>query len=175
MVSGGDLFACVKVAALLTRNRQSFDVRSGDDIGFDDLRQFPTVLIGAFNNKWAMLLNDDLPFIWVLDRGPMIEERSGAKRQWKAVYSSTGDLQVDYAIVTRLIASKTGQPVIAIAGISESGTRAAAEFVTSPEQMKRLLSSAPRGWKNKNMQFVLLTSVVSRIPTIPTVVATRYW
>lgn len=174
-VTAGDLSASVKVASLLSRDQQPFDIRTGQDIAFDDLRQFPAVLIGCLNNRWTMLVNSDLQFNCLIDKVPMIRERSGGKRQWTSIRSSDGTLNVDYAVVTRLRSSKMGQPLIALAGLTDSGTRAAAEFVTSKQSLAELAKSAPRGWKNKNMQLVLQTKVVNHIPSVTTVVAVHYW
>lgn len=174
-ITAGDLSASVKVASLLSRDRQPFDIRTGQDIAFDDLRQFPAVLIGCLNNRWTMLVNDDLQFSCLIDKVPMIRERSGRKRQWTSISSSNGTLEVDYAVVTRLTSSKMGQPLIALAGLTDSGTRAAAEFVTSKQRLGELAKSAPRGWKHMNMQLVLQTKVVNHIPSDTTVVAVRYW
>lgn len=174
-ITAGDLSASVKVGALLSHDQESFDIRSGDDISFEDLRQFPTVLIGCLNNRWTMFVNDDLQLGCLIDKVPMIEERTGAMRQWTSIRSSDGTLQADYALVTRLVSSKMGQPLIAIAGITDSGTRAAAEFITNKQQMAELVMSAPKGWEKKNMQFVLQTKVVNKIPSTTSVVAVRYW
>ena len=55
----------------------------------------------------------------------------------------------DYALITRVLSSKTGGPTITVAGIGEFGTQAAAEFLTNPDYMRTLLSSAPLGWGKK--------------------------
>jgi hypothetical protein len=174
-MTSGNLSASVKVASLLSQDKQNFDIRSGEDIAFDDLRQFPAVLIGSFDNRWTMLLNDDLQFIWVLGGVLSIRDVSSNERQWVPVRSPDGKVVADYAIVTRLLSSKTGQPLLILAGITDSGTRAAAEFVTSPELFDKAVASAPRNWPQKNIQFVLQTRVINGIPTTPAVVATRYW
>lgn len=174
-ITVGDLFASIRVAALLSRNGQSLDTRTADDITYDDLRQSPSVLIGGFNNRWTLLLNDEVPYSFVADKALLIEERSGARHQWVPVLSSSGKLQTDYAVVTRLVSSRMGQPLIAIAGITDTGTRAAAEFVINPEKIKALEQSAPRDWEKKNMQLVLQTNVVNDIPSNSTIVAIQYW
>lgn len=169
----GDVAANADVAAFLARNKRSFDLRSGEDVVFGDLLQSPTVLIGAFNNGWTMQMTGDLSF--VLGPGYTIRDRSDASRSWGLLYSSDGRVAMDYAVVARLPHSKAGEPLVAIAGIGQSGTRAAAEFITNPQQIRELVKSAPKSWANKNMEFVLQTKVVNDIPTAPTVLAVRYW
>jgi hypothetical protein len=172
-VTLGDVSANVAVATFLTRNRRSFDLRSGEDVVFGDLRQSPCVLIGAFNNGWTMQMTGDLGF--VLGPGLTIRDRSDASRSWVPLYSSDGKVVMDYAVVARLPHSKTGAPLVAIAGITQSGTRAAAEFITNPQEIKELIKSAPKTWTSENVEFVLQTKVVNDIPTTQTVVAVRYW
>jgi len=172
-VTLGDVSANVAVAAFLTRNKRSFDLRSGEDVVFGDLRQSPSVLIGAFNNGWTMQMTGDLGF--ALGPGLTIQDRSDPKRSWALLYSSDNKVLVDYAVVARLPHSKTGEPLMAIAGIGQSGTRAAAEFITNPQEIGDLIKSAPKTWTSENVELVLQTKVVNDIPTTPTVVAVRYW
>ena len=172
-VTIGDLSANVRVASLLSMHRKQFDLRCGEDVAFSDLRQSPTILIGAFNNSWTMELTGDLPYRF--DRGLIIKDQFDRKQVWTPSYNSDNTVATDYAVVTRMLRSRTGKPLIAIAGITQSGTRAAADFITDPDQMKKLASIAPRDWPQKNLQFVLQTRVVNAIPTSPVVVAVKSW
>jgi hypothetical protein len=172
-VTLGDVAANVNVASLLTRFNRSFDLRSGEDVAFGDLRQSPAILIGAFNNGWTLQMTGDLPYVFEVDH--TIKDRANDTRLWRPVNSPEGKVQVDFALVARLPHSKTGEPLIAIAGVTQCGTRAAAEFITSAQTLGDLLKSAPKDWASKNMEFVLQTKVVNDIPTNPTVVAIRYW
>ncbi len=172
-VTLGDVSANVNVASLLTKLSRNFDLRSGEDVAFGDLRESPAILIGAFNNRWTLQMTGDLPFVF--DSDLTIMDRSDTSRRWRPVYSSDASVQLDYALVARLPHSKTGEPLIAIAGVTQCGTRAAAEFITSARALKDLVKSAPKDWTSKNMEFVLQTKVVNDIPTNPTVVAIRYW
>ncbi len=169
----GDVSANVSVASLLTHFNRTFDLRSGEDVAFGDLRQSPAILIGAFNNAWTLQMTGDLPFVF--GSGLTIKDQSDQTRQWRPVYSSENKVQLDYAVVARLPHSRTGGALIAIAGITQCGTRAAAELITSPEGVRELLRTAPAGWANRNLEFVLQTKVVNNIPTTPTVVALRAW
>ena len=66
-VTLGDVSANVNVASLLTKLNRGFDLRSGEDVAFGDLRQSPAVLIGAFNNGWTLQMTGDLPFVFDID------------------------------------------------------------------------------------------------------------
>ena len=172
-VTLGDVAANVNVASLLTRFNRSFDLRSGEDVAFGDLRQSPAVLIGAFNNGWTLQMTGDLPYVFEVDH--TIKDRANNTLLWRPVNSPEGHVLLDFALVARLPRSKTGEPLIAIAGVTQCGTRAAAEFITSAQSLRDLLKSAPKDWASKNMEFVLQTKVINDIPTNPTVVAIRFW
>ena len=169
----GDLSANVRVASLLAVHGRQYDMRSGEDVAFGDLRRSPTVLIGAFNNSWTMELTGDLPFVFA--EGLRIREQGDTKRIWTPVFTSEGRVAVDYAVVTRMPHSRTGEALFAIAGITQSGTRAAADFITDPEQVRRLALAVPGDWAQKNLQFVIQTKVVNDIPTSPVVLAFKSW
>ena len=174
-VTIGDLSANVRVASLLSKQGRRFDLRCGEDVAFSDLRQSPAVLIGAFNNSWTMELTGDLPYIFQHSGSMTIRNQASRAQIWTPTYSSDNKVSIDYAVVTRMPHSKTGQALITIAGITQAGTRAAADFITDPEQMKKLAAVAPKDWPQLNLQFVLQTKVVNNIPTSPTIVATKAW
>jgi len=169
----GDLSANVRVASLLASHGRPYDMRSGEDVAFSDLRHSPTVLIGAFNNSWTLELTGDLPFVFV--EGLRIKEQGDTRRSWTPVFTGENRVAIDYAVVTRMPHSKTGEALFTIAGITQSGTRAAADFITDPEQIKKLVSTMQGDWAHKNMQFVLQTKVVNDIPTSPVVIASKSW
>jgi hypothetical protein len=59
--------------------------------------------------------------------------------------------------------------------MTQAGTHAAADFITDPEQLKKLVAMVPKDWDQKNLQVVLQTKVVNNIPTAPLIVATKSW
>ena len=77
--------------------------------------------------------------------------------------------------MTRLLNSKTGQFVVATAGILAEGTQAAAEFVSSSASLEEALKTAPADWPKKNLQFVVQTTVTDSIPGPPQVIAIYTW
>lgn len=171
----GDLSANVRVASLLAMHRKRFDLRSGEDVAFSDIRQSPTVLIGAFNNSWTMELTGDLPYTFQHAEIMTITDRANRGQSWTPTFTSDGKVSIDYAVVTRMPHSKTGQALIAIAGITQAGTHAAADFITDPDQLGKIAVVSPKDWAQKNLQFVLQTRVVNNIPASPVIVAARSW
>ena len=70
----------------------------------------------------------------------------------------------DYAIVSRILNSKTGEILVTAAGLGQAGTRAAGEFLTSQNAMNAAMRGAPKGWEKKNMQIVLHMTVINNSP-----------
>jgi hypothetical protein len=172
-VTTADVSAVVQLTTLLQDWKRPFVLRSGSDLTFGDLRNRPSVMVGAFNNSWTLELSDDLPYSF--RQGVEILNRDHSDRSWSIHTDSNHDTLDDYALITRLLVSKTGGPIITAAGIGQYGTQAAAEFLATPDKMRDLLKTAPHGWENKNMQAVLRVKVVDYQPVAVDVVATTYW
>jgi hypothetical protein len=89
----------------------------------------------------------------------------------------TADWQTpeDFAVISRSLSPETGRPVIVVAGLTNFGTEAAGEFLTSPEMLAVALRGAPKDWKGKHFQFVLHTKLIGKTPERPTVIAEYFW
>ncbi len=172
-VTVGDAAASAQIAALLARLKKPFDLRYATDISFGDLRGTPTVLIGGFNNSWTLEMTSELHY--VLEQGDRIQERAAAGRTWSVGKTADGRTLDDYAIISRILHSKTGAVLMTAAGIGQYGTQASGEVLANPEKMAELLKAAPQGWQNKNMQIVLHIRVIDDTPTSTDVVATSVW
>jgi hypothetical protein len=175
-VALGDVSAALKFSALLGHLGKTNQVRIGPNYSFQDLRNSPAIVIGAFNNRWTIDMLSSLHFAFVIDKGQYtIREQVPEGRAWVSAYSNAHKLEEDYGIVARLLNSKTGQFTVAAAGLRDSGTEAAGELASNPEALTAALHNAPNGWQNKNMEIVLKTSMTDSIPGPPQVVATYFW
>ena len=168
-VTIGDVAAITRIESLLVRRNRQFNIRFGGDVAYGDLRENPTILIGAHNNSWTLTMTRTLRYVF--DGRMAIVDRSDPRKRW----SSNAAFTEDYAIVSRVLNSKTGTTMITLAGVGFAGTQAAAEFVTNPQSISALVKSFPKGWEKKNIQIVLHTSVTNQVPGAPDVVATYYW
>ena len=102
-----------------------------------------------------------------------IVDRSNTQKHWS---TAAHEITEDYAIVSRVLNSKTGTTVITAAGIGHAGTRAAAEFLCNPQSIYAAgQRPSPKGWERKNLQIVLHTNVINQLPSAPDVVAIYYW
>ena len=52
---------------------------------------------------------------------------------------------------------------------------AAGEFLTGPDEMKKLTAVAPPGWEGKNMELVLSTEVIRGRSGPASIVAAQFW
>ena len=172
----GDASATAQISSLFTSRHHDYDLRFGSDLSFGDLRESPAVLIGAFNNSWTLNMTDNLRFVF--DQGDSaqmhVQDKFDASRSWWPKISN-GKFVEDYAIVSRMLDSKTGSVLVTIAGLDHTGTRAAGNFVTSPQMIADLVKQAPKDWSSKSLQVVLHTNVTHDIPGPPTIVAVRFW
>jgi len=176
-LAGGDVYAAIRLSALFGQVGKKNQVRIGGNYSFEDLRNSPAVIIGAFNNRWTMQMTSSLHFAFVNEGDQsLIREVGPSGRRW---YPKTDTINSrsneDYALVTRLLDSRTGQFVVLVAGIQSYGTQAAGEFVSSPEYLQAALRKAPPDWERKNMQIVLQTPVIDGLPGPAEVVAIYVW
>jgi hypothetical protein len=172
----GDASATSQISSFLTSRRHAFDLRFGSDLSFGDLRQGSAVLIGAFNNSWTLNMTDSLRFVFDAGDSPQmhVQDRFDRSRSWWPKFFN-GKFTEDYAIVSRILDSKTGSVLVTIAGLDHTGTRAAGDFATNPQMIAEFAKHAPKGWSQKNLQIVLHSNVVNDIPGLPTIVAVHYW
>lgn len=175
-LASGDVYTAIRLSGLFGQIGKANQVRIGGDYSFEDLRHSPAVVIGAFNNKWTMQMTSSLHFVFA-DEGEqsIIKEEGPSGRRWYAKIDSKGKTLEDYAVVTRLLDSKTGQFVVIVAGIKSYGTQAAGEFVSTPESLRVALEAAPPDWEHKNLQIVLQTPVTDGLPSPAQVVAFYVW
>ena len=171
----GSVYADIRVSAFLRGYNRTPALRTGPNLPYADLKGSPLILIGSFDNYWTRVMNESLPFYF--DRGYGIRERSGSHRRWYNPLKAeqTPRMMDDYALIFRVMDSKAGAPVLAIAGLSTCGTHAAADFVTDPVQMRALSGISRADLRNRNIELVLHTSLVNCAPVSVQVIASKVW
>lgn len=175
-VAVGDVYAAVRVSSLLGQIGKPSQVRIGANYSFEDLSNSPSVIVGAFNNKWTMQIMHGLHFSFVEDRGVyMIREQVPGGRVWRSSLTGIQQAGEDYAIVARLLDSKTGQFTIVAAGVTGSGTEAAGEFISNSEFLGRGLQPLSSGWEKANLELILKTTVTDSVAGPPQVIASHAW
>ena len=175
-----DALCLVRLSTLLDRYHKPYRIRAELSTSFADLRDTPSVLIGAFDNQWTLRTADQLRFTFRKDSeqdiGIVHDSQHPENSQWKLTrYWPNWDIPVDYAIVTRMVDTTTDRPVIIAAGLTQYGTIGAGEFVSSSEYFSEAARRLPRDWPKKNLQIVLSVPVVNHISGRPRILATHVW
>jgi hypothetical protein len=176
----GDIQAFSRLSGFAGKHGKQIDMRGMRSVSLADLRSRPVLLIGAFNNDWTLSFGGDLRFYFEHDskinRDFIRDRHNPSNREWNAENSPTPKkLPADYALAMRFRNPTTEQTVIVAAGITEYGTQAASEFLTTPEYFAEAVKRAPADWQRKNMQIVLSAKVMSGTAGPPRVLAVHFW
>jgi hypothetical protein len=177
MVPVSDIVSYSEISDLLTRRTHVYRTKGSADTTFEDLRQGPVILIGGLDNVWTKRLVAPLRYSFFASTQleSEIRDSKDPSHVWKFdnMQLVSGDSR-DYAIVASYFDSTIGQHVLVVAGSGKAGTEAAAEFVTSDQDLKSWLTEekVPRG---KNVELVLSTEILDGQPGPPHVVASSIW
>ncbi|WP_158789859.1 hypothetical protein [Granulicella sp. L46] len=176
-----DLQPLMSLSGLLEMRRRHYTLLGEDTATLSDLRNGPTIFLGAFDNTWTLRMTRDLRYRFGNDPGMThfwIEDtQSHEQLRWsvdRQVQQTTHSYR-DYAIVARFRDANTGKLAVVAAGIARGGTVAAGEFLTQPGEMDAIKAHAPKGWNGKNMEFVLSTEIIDGSSSPPKIVAMYFW
>ena len=172
-VGQGDVQAAIRLSNFLGHQGKDSEVRIGSGYSYEDLRNSPAVVIGAFSNPWTIEMTSGLHFSFVDDGKVLrIQEQGASGRSWSTLHGSTGE---DYGLATRLLDSNTGQFVVLVAGIEASGSEAAADLIVSPNGLAKALQEAPKDWAQKNVQIIVSTTVKDSAAGPAKIIAVYVW
>jgi hypothetical protein len=177
-VSFGDSMAVSMVAGILGGKGKGFRVRHTEDVGLDDLKEGPVVLIGAYSNQWEIQLGGALRYSFVKEGSThyIRDSLNPSSRQWIEGPLTSGNSEiVDYALISRVLDPTTGRLVITAAGIQEYGTQAAGECITDASCFEDAEKIAPGDWTKSNIQILIETTVIGENPGKARVLAARVW
>jgi hypothetical protein len=175
-----DATAMTDIGAFLAKKNKPFKMRFETFGRLDELREGPAVLIGAFNNSWALRAMNQLRFTFIHEHATdlsWIQDRQNPQsRKWSHVMNQPyANMKEDYAVLTRALDPTTGQTVITASGLAKFGTAAVGEFLANPSEMAEIAKAGRPDWYRKNMQMVLATSVVGLSPGPAHIIATYFW
>lgn len=175
----GDATCLLRLASLFEKRGVPYRIRGEASTTFSDLRERPSILIGAFDNAWTLRLAGETRFTFFKDfQGlEMVRDRKHPERaDWKLVNSwPYWNIPEDYAIVSRIFDRTTDRMVVVAAGITHFGTAGAGEFLSDPAYFSEAVSLLPPDWPHKNLQIVLRVPVVQGASGHPRVLATHVW
>ena len=175
-----DSTALARVAGLLEVQNKEYSVHGESETTFSDLTSGPSVLIGSFNNDWTIRLSDQLRFHFEMNRDTgeqwiVDKEKPDQKIGMHSFDLAAGDKTDAYAIISRVRDPSTGQMVVALAGVSANGTKAAGTFVSDPMYLEQFAKTAPRSWRHSNLQIVIAAPIVDGSLGPPHVVSSYVW
>jgi hypothetical protein len=167
--------------SILGAHKQPFHIKIGSDLSFADLRRQPAILLGGFSSPWSVELTRQLRFRLRQLSGPSdrpaILDSEDPARLWVGdrAYKASDEITQDFALVSRILDSGSGQPVITAAGLTAYGTQAATEFLSDETLISQLAQKLGPGWEAKNFQVVLHSDVRGFTAGRPTMVAWHTW
>jgi hypothetical protein len=176
-----DLSAVVKLAGVLQAHGTRYSLKGEGSTTLTDLRNGPTIFVGAFDNAWTLRLTKPLRFHFAnnaeMTRFWIADSNASDRTDWvidRAKQQATNNYR-DYAIVTRFTDSNTGKIAIVVAGVARGGTIAAGEFLIDPAHLAQIVDASRAAAGKKNMEFVLSTEIIDGQPGAPKVEAIYFW
>lgn len=164
-----------RVAALLNAHGGSYRVQSAAYTTMAQIREDPTVLVGAYNNQWTYRLAGPLRFHFAQHPDERIVDAQDPKRSWSRDRSKPFNDSPDYALVARFRNPSTDSVVVIIAGLQRFGTDAASQFATSTDLLEDFNHQIGWNWRDKNIEVVLRVDVVNGRAGAPIVEAMQIW
>ena len=176
-----DLNPIVRVAGLLQSNGKKYSLKGEGATDLTDLRNEPTVFIGAFDNAWTLRVTAPLRYHFAnnpeMTEFRIVDSTQPSQPGWviNRLQRMTTNNYRDFAIVARFTDSTTGKLAVVAAGVARGGTRVAAEYLTDSADLAQLERAATRAGNKKNMEVVLSTQIIDGEPGTPKVEASYFW
>jgi len=136
-----------------------------------DLREHSVVLLGAYNNQWAMRLLQSQRFQFTPEPVESIVDQMQPPTHWSRDKSLPYSSADDFALVARFRDATTGSWVVVLAGLGRNGTEAAAQFATNPHYMQLLRDDIGRDFSNLNIEALLKVNVIDGKTGAPSILA----
>jgi hypothetical protein len=173
-----DVMTLGRLTGLLQAKGKAFHIRGESSTTFEDLRDGPVVLIGAFNNDWSMRLMGPRRFSFERAGDTFwIKDAQNPSDKKHAVNYATPYLKLteDFALVSRMLDPVTERMVVLAGGLTGYGTVAAGEFLSNPAYMETITASAPAKWARKNVEVLISTKVINGESGPPKIVTAHFW
>jgi hypothetical protein len=176
-----DLSPIVRMAGILQADGKNYSLRGENVTSLSDLRNGPTVFIGAFDNAWTLRLTKNLRYHFAnepdMTRLSIVDGNAPTQTHWTVnrTQQMATNIYSDYAILARFTDNITGRIAIVTAGIGRGGTIAAGEFLTNPNDLAQLERITRAAGNKKNLEIVLSTQIINGEPGTPKIEAAYFW
>ncbi len=179
----GDVVCLLRLVSLLDRKGKRYEIKGASAATFNDLREGPSILIGAYDNDWTLRFLAPLRFTFYKNfddpKGVLetVRDRDHPEHSFWHLTNSWPywNISADYGIIARVLDPATDRIMIIAAGITHFGTMAAGEFLTDPEYFAQALPLLPKDWARKNVEVLLQVPVVHGSNGRPRVLAAQTW
>ncbi len=186
IISLDDAAVLSSMAGMLGKMGIPFRVVGAEETSLTEFRRQPVILIGAIDNKWTILLTQNLRYRIEVANPPgsgsnkepiasIVDSEQRGNVPWTVDLSIPyAAWKTDYAIVARVDDPTTGVPVLIEAGLGNNGSIAASELITSGALVARLAVESP--CKNKsNFEAVIGTDIIDTKPGPPHILRLACW
>jgi hypothetical protein len=176
----GEAIGLYRLADLFRTADKTILLKQSRHVSAADLKYRNVILLGSiYVNEWTRRLPSVENFGYTFSA--TIENRNplpGEEREYKPQFNpQTGELAVDYALITVKPNVSGEHAVMTLAGIFSEGTEAAAEFVTTRNHLavlgQRLRQLGGQGASPKYYQALLKVEVENGTPTTITLITLR--
>ncbi len=176
-VGVGAALGAARFAEQLTLRHQAFDLKFGSDVTFADLKQSPALLLGAYTSVWTVEMTRPLRFRLNSEgvERRIVDSWPGGRRWRESEGWSPSMIEDGYALITRIVNSDAGHPILMAAGLSAVDTQAAVEFLTRESDFDAFALAAPRDWARRNFQIVIRTRIHGHSAGRPAMDAWYVW
>lgn len=177
-VGFGDASVAAQVFGLMARHSKEARLRLASKTDFDDLREAPAVLIGAYTNRWSIEFTQKLRFHFGYDaRGAFsIIDAAHPNRIWSIPEKKAdGSSPEDYFLVCRMANSPSGKVTVIAGGLTMFGTEAAGHFIASPDRLSEALRHIGQNWQDRNVEIVFHAKVIDNSPSASELIAWYVW
>lgn len=176
----GEAIGVYRLTDLLRASNKTILLRQSRHVSAADLKYRNVILLGSiYVNEWSRRLPSVENFAYTFNA--TIENRDplpGEAREYKPQFNEqTGQLAIDYALITVKPNVSGEHAVMTLAGIFSEGTEAAAEFITTRNHLtvlgQRLRQLGGQNAPPKYYQALLKVEVENGTPTTITLLSLR--
>jgi len=176
----GEAVGVYRITDLMRSSNKTILLRQSRHVSAADLKYRNVILLGSiYVNEWSRRLPQVENFVYTFSA--TIENRDplpGEEREYKPQFNQqTGEMSVDYALITVKPNVSGEHAVMTIAGIFSEGTEGAAEFLTTRNHLtllgQRLRQLGGQNPPPKYYQALLKVEVENGTPTTITLLSLR--
>lgn len=167
--------ALSRTTALLSTKGIDYRIQPSATLTLAELREYPVVLIGAYNNMWTERLLRPLRFHFADRSGMAIVDASHPEVKWERDPAKPFSDSTDYGLVARFRNPTSDSMVFVEAGLERYGTDAASQFAASSHFLDLIYQQARSDWASKNIEVVLRVDVVQGRAGVPIIEKVYVW